>query len=237
MAIRRTAAAPDPSSYTDDEEEFVERKPAAKPVQDEDVTEEADEDELPNRSSLVQRGWKQARTTLAEGFTSDFRFTEDDQLIAFLSVDPYSYKQHFLNAKTEGRKSFVCLGHGCPLCRILGDQPSKKYAFSILNLSEEEPKVQLMVVGTKLCADLDKKNSDARLGPLDKGLWSVSRSGSGFQTAYSVLPVKLRDVAEDWDLDPEVVSSAIREAEALTADAIRISSKAELTEIARSIAE
>jgi hypothetical protein len=49
------------------------------------------------------------------------------------------------------------------------------------------------------------------------------------------MPVKERDLAEDWDLDPVTLSSVISKMKPLGPDALRVSTGAELEEIAREL--
>lgn len=245
MAVRRLTK-PDADEYTpeaveDDEEDTPPARKSAvtrlpRQRQDEDVYEDEDEDEVPDRSSLVQSGWAAAKKAMSQGLTTEFKFAEETQIVAFIDSEPLAFKQHWLDKK-DGRKSYVCLGPGCPLCRVLGDEPSQKYAFSVLNLSEEGMPAQMLIVGTRLCGTLDKLNSDKKTGPLDKNPWALSKTGRGQKTAYTVLPVKIRDLADDWDLDPSEVGNAIENAQPLGPSAIRVSSKSELMEIARDLSE
>lgn len=246
MAVRRLTK-PDADEYApeavedDDEDDAPPARRSSisripRPREDEDAYEDEDEDEVPDRSSLVQAGWAAAKKAMSAGLTTEFKFSEETQIVAFIDAEPLAFKQHWLDKK-EGRKSYVCIGAACPLCRVLGDEPSMKYAFSVLNLSDEGMPAQMLIVGTRLCGTLDKLNSDKKTGPLDKNPWALSKTGRGQKTAYTVLPVKIRDLADDWDLDPAQVGAAIETAKPLGSGAIRVSSKSELLEIARDLSE
>jgi len=95
----------------------------------------------------------------------------------------------------------------------------------------------LMIVGVRLCTQLEKLASDKKVGPLNRSdiYWSVSKSGTGTKTSYSVSPVKERDLADDWDLDPVAVAELIKTMKPLGPEALHTSTKAELAEIAREI--
>lgn len=233
MGIRRVT--PDVDSYLDEDEDITTT------TTDADIFEDEDEDEVPNRSSVVQVGWaaaKKAQAQASKAYTTDFRFEEDVQLIKFISSEPMSFSQHWV--QREGRKSFVCLGDSsCPLCRA-GNKPEQKFAFSVVNLSADdadEPKVSLMTVGLRLCGQLEKLDSDTKTGPLNRLYWAVSKSGKGQKTSYSIMSVKERDLAEDWDLDPVEVGAVLQQLQPLTPQALRMSTKAELAEIARELPE
>lgn len=230
MAVRRVS--PNVDSYLEDDENLEATEAVA------DVFEDEDEDEAAERSSVIQTGWaaaKKVQAKVSKSFASDFKFEEDVQLIKFLSAEPMSFSQHWV--QRTGKKSFICLGTPqCPLCRA-GNKPENKFAFSIANLMEEDPSVQMMTVGLRLCGQLEKINSDPKTGPLDRMFWAVSKSGVGPKTTYSIMPVKERDLPEDWDLDVEEVTQVINGLEPLGPDALRMSTKAELAEIARELPE
>jgi hypothetical protein len=230
MATRRNVT--DVDSYLEDDDLEATAKEAA------DVFEDEDEDESAERSSVIQVGWAAAKKVAAKvskSYASDFKFEEDVQLIKFLSPEPMSFSQHWV--QRQGKKSFVCLGTSqCPLCRA-GNKPENKFAFSIVNLMEEEPAVQMMTVGLRLCGQLEKLNSDPKTGPLDRMFWAVSKSGVGPKTTYSIMPVKERDLPEDWDLDVAEVAEAMSGLTPLGPEALRMSTKTELAEIAREIPE
>jgi hypothetical protein len=203
---------------------------------EEDLFIEDSESDFPDRSSVIQTGWAAAKRAVSEAsksFTTDFRFDEDVQLVKFLSAEPMSFLQHWVNR--PGKKSFVGWDND-PLSRV-GNKPERKFAFSVVNLSDEVPQIQLMTVGVRLCGQLEKLNADKKIGPIDRTdiYWAVSKSGVGTKTSYSIMPVKERDLAEDWDLDPVQLSSVISKMKPLGPDALRVSTGAELEEIAREL--
>lgn len=230
MGVRRvggTALKPAPSAqdYDVDEDEVT------------SVFEEEDEDETALRSHIVQSGRDAARKAAESGseFISDFKFSEDPQLIKFMSDEPIAvYKQHWINER-QGRKSFTCLKEKCPLCRRAGHKAQQKYGYSIVNITgADEPIPQLLAVGLRAWKQLDALN-EGRTGPLSKGYWAVSRTGSGNTTTFAFVPVKDRDLAEDWEIDAESVTQALDQVVAVDGTAIRIDSLAELNEIAKEI--
>jgi hypothetical protein len=197
-----------------------------------------DETETPERSSVIQTGWAAAKKAVAKSnktFATDFRFDEDVQLIKFIGNEPMSFMQHWVNR--PGKKSFISIGEGDPLVAV-GSKPDQKFAFTVLNLSDEDPQLQLMIVGVRLCGQLEKLDSDKKTGPLNRPdiYWAVSKTGTGTKTSYTVNPVKERDLAEDWGIDPVAAAELIKTMKPLGAEALHTSTKAELAEIAREIA-
>jgi hypothetical protein len=197
-----------------------------------------DETETPERSSIIQTGWAAAKKAVAKSsktFATDFRFDEDVQLIKFIGNEPMTFMQHWVNR--PGKKSFISIGEGDPLIAV-GSKPDQKFAFTVLNLSDEDPQLQLMIVGIRLCGQLEKLDSNPKTGPLNRPdlYWAVSKSGTGTKTSYTINPVKERDLAEDWGIDPVAAAELIKTMKPLGPEALHTSTKAELAEIAREIA-
>lgn len=206
-------------------------------VADDDMFETEHEDDTSDRSSVIQVGWAAAKQAVAKSTTTyptDFRPTDEAQLIKFISGEPMTFMQHWINR--PGKKSFISIGEGDPLIEV-GSKPDQKFAFTVVNLGSEDPQPQLWVVGIRLCAQLEKFASNPKTGPLDRPdiYWEVTKSGSGTQTTYSLTPVKERDLAEDWGLDPVKVAELVKNMKPLGREALRTSTKSELAAIAREI--
>ena len=194
---------------------------------DEELIEDSPEAE-PKHGTSVQAGWGAADALLkpkASGdYPNDFKFSEDVQLVRFLENEPFSvYQQHWID-RSEGKR-----------CNILGDKPRGKFAFNVLIVSGEEPSVQILTAPPTFARQLRAANDDARRGPLNKFYWAISRQGSGPQTTYTLERVRPTDLAEEWDLDPEVLSEAAAEAVLYGPDSVYVTPKSELLTIARSL--
>lgn len=185
----------------EEEEEFS----AAGQTDENDEDIEDDEDE--EADSVVRPGWDGYRTTKAKsGFGADFLKFDDSgeaMLIRFLEAAPFaSYRQHWID-RQSGKRSWVCIEDDCPLCDA-GDTPGFRIAFNILLLSDGKPQNKVWEVGPRLAEQLEAKAKDKRTGPLDRDdiYWAVSRTGKKSKTAYSIDPVKARDLEEDWEMKP-----------------------------------
>lgn len=239
MGIRRTTTAKpapgadDYANYTPPVEDTVDTDEA-------DLYEDEDENEVPDHPGIIQSGWGDAEKRLAaasSSITSDFKVTEEDQVVKFLVDYPTNFMQHWLEQKA-GKKSYICLGEKtCPLCRILGDKPSLKAGFQVVNLSGEEdnPGVQWWIAGTRVIQQLKKYNADKKVGPLDRGYFVVSKSGKGSSTVYSIVPLKERDLEEEWDIDVASVRKHLATLEPLDESSLRPSSLQELREVANDL--
>ena len=215
--------------------------PITKPaVNAEDYLEEDSADIQPKVGTTVQEGWDAAEALLkveTTEFPTDFKFSEEPQLVKFLQDRPFAtYEQHWIE-RPKGKKSFVCIGDGCPMCEILGDKPRGKFAFNIYVLSGDVQGVQVLTAPPSLARQIKKAHDDERKGPLDREFWEISRMGTGPTTQYTLNFVRGRDLAEEWKLSPDNVKELVANAELFSADdVVRETPRSELLEIARSIA-
>jgi hypothetical protein len=201
-----------------------------------------DEDEnIPAKhGTTVQSGWDVADKFLkpkkeAGNYPTDFKIAEQPKLVRFLDDAPFMiYEQHWIN-RTEGKRSFVCLGEDCPLCTIAGDQPRPRFVFNVLVLTDEEPNVQILNATPTLAKILRAKNDDPKFGPLSKFYWAISRQGTATTTQYIVERVKAMDLAEEWELDVEEVETAIATAVKFDDSAVYVSPREELLKLARQL--
>lgn len=157
-------------------------------------------------SSVIQAGWDAAAKVSAPttDYPVDFKFIEGEyQIIRFMDPEnvkgPFAiYKQHFLNQKTSGKRSYVCLENNCPLCIRLHDKAESKQAFTVINYSAEGgPQRQMLIASAKLFKQLIGIEHNATAGPLVTKYWSVTRTGKQQTTNYIITPIKPRDIAED----------------------------------------
>jgi len=166
-----------------------------------------DEDESAPRPK-AGKGWgafssqKSESSEYAENLKIDDKGAQS--LIKFLDEGPFAvYSQHWIERK--GKKSFNCIGKGCPLCDSLGDKPRLQAAFNVIEFPEDgDPKVLVWTVGTKVATQLENLAKEERTKPLNRDdlYWAVSKSGKGTATTYSIQAVKERDLEDDWDTQP-----------------------------------
>ena len=188
--------------------------------------------------SAVKAGWDAAEqlTPQLKEFPTEYKHTEQFQLIKFLDqTGPFAnYRQHFLSQKTEGRRSYVCIGQNCPLCITLDNKPETKRAFSIVNLSAKPFQRQMLIATPRLYKTLHAGEFSPQ-GPLTKNYWALNRTGQKQQTVYNLMAVKARDLQEDWGLNEAEVEAAIASFTPFESSEIREDSYASLVEIAESL--
>lgn len=197
-------------------------------------------DVAPKIGTTVQAGWGAASAALkpkqeSGDYPTDFRFSEQAQLVRFLEDEPFAvYEQHWID-RTEGKRSFVCLGDECPLCTIAGDKPRAKFAFNIIVLSNGEPNVQIMTAPPSFARQLQAANEDPRRGPLTKFYWAIARTGSGNTTQYTLDRVRATDLAEEWELDADDIDAFAATAPSYDTTAVYVSPREELLKLARTL--
>ena len=201
----------------------AEKYTAAQP-DDDDLFETEDENEQTAESASLQSGWDVASKVAEQSkraFSKDLKVTGDPTLIAFIEGYPVdSYQQHWLNNR-KGQKSFRCADKGgtkqtCPLCMV-GDKPSARFVFWVeqflIDGDDIEPSAVIWTSGVRVFEQLRSIDSDPRKGgPLKDHFFSVSRSGEGTDTVYSIVPVKVRDLEEDWGIDGDDALAVVAEA-------------------------
>jgi ethanolamine utilization microcompartment shell protein EutS len=197
-----------------------------------------DRPETPS-SNAVQSGWAAAEqlTTASGDFPTEFKFSDGEfTVIKFIDqTGPFAiYKQHFLQQKTVGKKSYVSLGPNDPLCTKLGSKPEDKRAFTIAVITPSGVVRQMLVASPRLYKTLHSSEFSPQ-GPLTKNYWAISRTGKMQQTVYHLQAIKSRDLAEDWGIDPAFAEAEVAKIEPYTRSIIKEHSWEELEEIANSL--
>jgi hypothetical protein len=216
-----------------------------RPIMDADayLLEEDEPTATPKHGTTVQAGgWaaasaflKKKASTSDSKYASFMKFSEQGSLVRFLDDEPFKvYEEHWVD-RTEGRRSFVCLGDDCPLCTIAGDQPRPKFAFNVMVLSEEEPTVQVLVAVPTLAKLLQAAHEDPKKGPLTRYYWEIKRLGMGRDTQYTLERVRSTDLAEEFELDPDDVAAVVETAVRYDSSVISSTPREELLTIARGL--
>lgn len=129
-----------------------------------------------------------------------FRFflskDKEEADITFLTEQPVNYYEHSLKTFINGKERYQnipCIGEGCKHCEE-GNRPSFKSAWLIVDHREVtfkdskgetktlQDQVRLLVYGTKVASQLDRKSE--RYG-LTGRMYTVVRLGTGTSTSYT----------------------------------------------------
>lgn len=204
-------------------------------------------DEEDSGTSSISKGWesfnKYAAETKSGDFADDLEVADGETVIIKILDDlPLTFKQHWIEGLGKGKKkSYVCLkakpSDACPLCDDLGDKPRAMGAFNVVDFTDpDEPVVKVLRQGPQVNNMLMNFAEDLKkTGPLSRPdvYFALSKSTVNKKVQYSVLPVKSRDLEDDWDVI-ELTSEELEEfdAQAYEPDQIiRASTRGELSEI------
>jgi hypothetical protein len=204
------------------EEEVVRPRSRRNQAQSDELDEETGDEEAEGQDSVVvpfargRKAIKESRPTQDGGNYFKWADNGEVQVVKFLDTEPWSYNQHWVTR--SGKQSFPCIGKNCPLCAI-GSKVTQKIVYSLLNLSEDNPVVQTLEVTQSVDDILSAFDTDKKTGPLPKMWYALSRTkkprSSGFGNYnYHVLPIKDRDLEEDYDISLDDAEDALDTAEA-----------------------
>ncbi len=202
---------------------------------------DGDEDDDEPAQTVVKRGWAAARRAkqASASFADEFKFDQEESLVRFLEDEPFAvFSQHWIEGglSSTKKKSFICLGKGCPLCDIGDANPRPMFVFNIAVIDEDQVTCQALVAGTRLLGQIEQAHN-SKAGPLSKGFWSLAKTGKKQTTAYVLQAVKPRDLEEDWGVSLEEVEADIKKLKPYTGDAYKPMTKRELQEIADELSE
>lgn len=247
-----TASAPsarrtrdeDEDEYPEEEEETPRRRSRAA-ESTEGEGEGGGEDEDRPALGAGWGAWDRAKQNSGGDFPDEFKATENESVLKFLEDGPFaSYGQHWFN-ELDGKKSWVCIGEDCPLC-ALGDQPSARAVFNVVDMSAPKPKVAMLIVGVKLGKQIATFNKQKATTPINRDnlYWAIVKvpgEGTGKKAASSaqtnLRPIKERDLAEDFDLDPLAEDEITKlEAKVHKAKDVQVHTRAKLKEVAALVA-
>ncbi len=142
-----------------------------------------------------------------EGIDNDllrgFRPKADSEtVIKFLDERPYANVLiHWLDERDRpvGRRSFPCLGEGCPLCGI-GDEPSGEHRINIAIISDVAPVHHSYTPPKTVFNKIKAFASSVRTKPLPRRYYLLQREGSTkTNTRYELTDYRRdEDVLEDF---------------------------------------
>lgn len=146
-------------------------------------------------------------------FAKEFKPGENKPtLIKLLEEGPFdSYNQHWINELK--RKSYVCLDDEeyfgadseCPLCEI-GEDARTFGLFNILDLSNpRKPEVKVWAAPPTVTDKFARASEEKKTSPLNREdvYFEVELQVSGKnKKQWSVIPVKARDLEDDYDIEP-----------------------------------
>jgi hypothetical protein len=200
--VRRPAPAQDDEDFKPKDEDDDEEERPSRGVRSTTAKAKPNRPTAGPQAKPVRKGWGGARRVkeMSSDFADELKLESNEALlIKFLEDEPFAaFRQHWI--EREGKRSWTCREDDCPLC-FIGDRPQGKYCFNVLLLSDGEPVNKVWVTGSRIFSTLEGYSEDRKVGPLTKGYFSVKKTGKKGNAQVNVLPVKERDLPDDWGMD------------------------------------
>lgn len=175
------------------------------------------EDDKPKRGrGRANRGfdsYKEKRVVGGGDFADEFRPSKikGSTLIKFLEDGPFdNYLQHWIDELKK--HSYVChddeyfddYQDGCPLCEI-GDKPKTVSLYNILDLTDpRKPKVKIWAPGVTVSDLIERLAESSKTSPINRDdlYFEVETTEKNKKWTTTILPVKARDLEEDFEMKP-----------------------------------
>lgn len=160
----------------------------------------------------VRGGWSAGKELIdsTSTFAQAFKPEAQLQIIKFIDDQPYAnYARHWVERMGQGGKKtnrpYACpgsVGRECPICDI-GDRPQTVSSFNIALVADDGTvSLKTWDVGVKIFKTLQAFANDARIAPLNKDYFAVSRTGTGGSANNTIIPVKTSVLEEDYGVEP-----------------------------------
>lgn len=196
-----------------------------------------DDEDMDEGGEMVAAGWGGAEKlqNSVTPWAQNLKMAEETIVMKFLDDEPYaSVATHWL--KKKGKRTYICLGKGCPLCEI-GDSPKVTHCFNIVKLTDGAPLAFTWDRGKRDLKNIEAKAKGAKTGPLSKMWYELERTGTGLNdTKYTLKEIR-RGAADIAEFYPELYVPTAAELAAVkrttVADVLKQKTpRAELEEIA-----
>lgn len=159
-------------------------------------------------SSTARKGWggyRQTADSVQSDFANNLKIVDNtDMLVKVLDEEPVAaYAEHWLTID-EKRRSYICLGEGCPICDRLGDRPTVRVAMNVADMDVNPPDVKIWQFGTQVGDLMEKFAENPKTSPINRDdiYWTITRTKKNDRYSTTVRPVKARDLEEDFDMEP-----------------------------------
>lgn len=191
----------DEPDFDDDEEDEADEQPRRRATKV--------KDKPTGKGRKGRSGWggvKEAKDSLGD-YAKDLKLEQNEEiLLHFVDPEPYDvYAQHWI--ERSGKRSFTCgedAHEECPLCDV-GDKPSAQVAFNVISLADpDEPALYRWVVGVKLANMIQEFAEDKKTSPINgiNQYFAVKRTKKNNSWNTAIVPVKARDLEEDFEVTP-----------------------------------
>jgi hypothetical protein len=219
---------------------------------DDDEDERAEQEEVAaeRKAARLRGGWTegQKQNESTSSYAKSFRPEEKLTAIKFLQDAPYvSYRRHWIDSvNDQGQKTtraYTCPASTtddnnkplpCPLCDV-GDKAQAVNSFNIAIIGDDgQVLLRSWDVGVRVFNVLKGYSGDAKVAPLSKLFYLVSKTGTKTSTQYNVVPVRAASLEEDYDV-PVPDQIEFDRLEPYTPDIIQIEPVRKLRELAQEL--
>lgn len=159
-------------------------------------------------------------------------------VLKFLEERPYAnVKVHWLQKK--GKRSYICIGEGCPLCEIGADVKAER-RFNVAVFTDAEPLLRSWSAGYKIYTKIKSLSEQPLTRPLPKRIYLATRTGVKFnEITYDIGKLTPDEVEEAY---PDLYIPSPEELEAIEPYTLEdvekeFSSMDELEEVAAQVVE
>ena len=246
LARKRPATAASPTTKTPSKR--VAKAPTNGHADEEDEREETEEAEEKSaaKAAKLRGGWTegQRQNESTSSFAKSFRPEEKLTAIKFLQDAPYvSYRRHWVDSVNDGgqktTRAYVCpqsFDDPCPLCEV-GDKAQAVNSFNIAIIGDDgQVLLRSWDVGVRVFNVLKGYSADAKVAPLSKLFYLVSKTGTKTSTQYNVVPVRAASLEEDYDV-PVPEQAEFDRLEPYTPEIIQVEPARKLRELAAELTE
>lgn len=173
-----------------------------------------------SRSGSVGRGWgspssgggstEAKRETVRASYLA---VSKEKQIIHFLDDEPaVRFKRHYVGGRYQNCPDSLGVLEGdlkCPLCEK-GHAPNPAYMINVVNVSEGADnegnwETKTFTFGTEVHNQLLSFLEEDKYDPInqEKWYWHVFQTGGGNERkSTKIMPLKARDVQEDYGIEP-----------------------------------
>lgn len=141
----------------------------------------------------------------AEGGTSGgidgkhfVKLKDRESIVGVFRGDPHDFRQHWVN-----NRSSICSGSECKLC---ADKNKNTFRFRVNFITKENEVYVAKVFEQGWTVYEQLKALHEGDYPLDKTIVRITRSGTGQQTTYTIIPVPKGDITPDIEKKLSVVA-------------------------------
>lgn len=132
---------------------------------------------------MAEMAWGEMKTTGSGEGASYIKLQPGENRMRIVGL-PYETEIHWEETIDGSKKRIVCLGVGCPICKV-GHVPQKKY--QVLVIDRTDNKLKILEGGNSIFKQIKDYAMDPDYGDPSKYDIKIKKEGSGRETRYTVV--------------------------------------------------